>query len=780
MSIKFIEKTPLKVAAGTKLFKKSEPVEMVGIVLQGVVEAISEYGKIQLSVASMVGLMDIHQGTYLYDYVVKEEVTIFPFKYDKEEDLDKIMHLGADYAGVMVANATSQTLQVLKFHEALVESAASLFEFLKEYNAIYENDCSHFQNSSEKSSTIIEQLEMIDEKYLLLDDGVEYFRSLSHIAADNQKQFFGASKTVSRYHVNVASRLVNKINESCLAVIKYTNQLIPLLADKGVDSLFSSFAKLAVEMGQAKSDNTLVLEHVSDVIEEISKIYTIYTETLMIPVGIDVKWIKSLYSNILNLSEKKSEMEEDTTNLSFKYAEKDIERAILETEHATNKILKYSGFDAEKQKEFKELLILSKSQNDNEMMDNENRKVRQKIASYFYEVYEKVFFRAEEEKNDSKLINLFLNFGFFDETLFDKEHLLELYYLEITPVKHQIYTIRQWLQAIFNGEKEPSVNEFEMDYKEDFRDQKRTRKFSPEEERAYLNDRRKKVHYEITNFFRLVNRMTSGHILSFSPILSQDSFVRDIKKTFVTKEYAFSKLESVLKIDYSAFYREQVYQDNEKLKEHVYIMKQILPDIILMPNVGSRGVMWQEISEKRRDTPARFVFPIFTIEDMQNLFIRVVGAFRWELCRTVQGVRWNDIRDKSLTSEYSDYVQFYRNNREIPAQTKDKIKLQLQKAKNSFKEMFVMDYENWIRYEAQGAIKLNKVAREIMFVYCPLSKEIRDRIAAQPAFADAAGRFQRERLKKVKEVTNRYINVSKRIGELPEILQDNINFYKDL
>ena len=24
-----------------------------------------------------------------------------------------------------------------------------------------------------------------------------------------------------------------------------------------------------------------------------------------------------------------------------------------------------------------------------------------------------------------------------------------------------------------------------------------------------------------------------------------------------------------------------------------------------------------------------------------------------------------------------------------------------QKAKNSFKEMFVMDYENWIRYEAQ-------------------------------------------------------------------------------
>lgn len=778
MNVEFIEKTPFKVVAGSSLIKKGEPVNMIGIILQGAVEAVSEYGKIQLGVASMIGLMDIHEGSYSFDYVVKEDTTIFPFQYENEDDLDKIMEMGSDYSGLMVAGLTSQALQIFKIHEALVESAASLYEFLKEYTAIYNKDYLLFHNSNSKKCTVIEELSMVDEKYLHLDSTAEYFISLSKVAAENQKIFFGDSKLVSKHHVISASKLATTLNESCLNIYKYTNQLIPLIADKTVESLFSSFGKLIVEMGQAKSDYTLVLEHISDVIEEITRIYNIYTETLMIPVAIDFKWIKSLYSNLLNLSEKSNE--EETSNLVFKYAEKDIEKAINETENSTEKILKYSGIDSEKQKDFKKLLVLYKNQNNNEMLDNENRKNRQKISSYFYEVYEKVFFRAEEEKNNSKLINLFLNFGFLDETLFDKEHLLEIYHLEISPVKHQVYTMRQWLQAIYNGEKEPSVNEFEMDYKENLREQKRTKVFTLEDEKTYLNDSRGKVRYEISNFFRMVNRMTSGHILSFSPILSEEAFVRDIRKTYITKEYAFSKLEGVLAVDYSAFHREQIYQDNINLKEHVYIMKQILPDIILMPNVGDRGVMWQEISEKKRDTPARFAFPIFTIEDMHNLFTRVVGAFRWELCRTIQGVRWNDIRDKSLTSEYSDYVQFYKNNRDIPAQTKDKVKLQLQKAKNSFKEMFVMDYENWVRFESQGSIKLNKVAREVMFVYCPFSKDLREKVSMYPTFSDASGRFERERLKKTREVTNRYINVSKKVGELPQILQDNIDYYKDL
>ena len=60
---------------------------------------------------------------------------------------------------------------------------------------------------------------------------------------------------------------------------------------------------------------------------------------------------------------------------------------------------------------------------------------------------------------------------------------------------------------------------------------------------------------------------------------------------------------------------------------------------------------------------------------------------------------------KSLTSEYSDYLQFYRKNRDLSEEKKDKIKLQIQKGRNNSSEIFVIDYEAWINYESKGANK---------------------------------------------------------------------------
>ena len=37
-------------------------------------------------------------------------------------------------------------------------------------------------------------------------------------------------------------------------------------------------------------------------------------------------------------------------------------------------------------------------------------------------------------------------------------------------------------------------------------------------------------------------------------------------------------------------------------------------------------------------------------------------------------MRWNDITEPSLTSEYCDYIQFYRKNHDLSAEAKEKIK----------------------------------------------------------------------------------------------------------
>ena len=123
--------------------------------------------------------------------------------------------------------------------------------------------------------------------------------------------------------------------------------------------------------------------------------------------------------------------------------------------------------------------------------------------------------------------------------------------------------------------------------------------------------------------------------------------------------------------------------------------------MILMPNAGTRTLMWQETSGAKIDTPARFMFPIFSAVDLDDQMVECIGRYRWEICRRVQGVYWNDIREKSLTAEYCDFIQYYRKNSDLSADAKEKIKTALSRARNSYREVFVKDYQAWMKYESQ-------------------------------------------------------------------------------
>lgn len=150
--------------------------------------------------------------------------------------------------------------------------------------------------------------------------------------------------------------------------------------------------------------------------------------------------------------------------------------------------------------------------------------------------------------------------------------------------------------------------------------------------------------------------------------------------------------------------------------------------------------MWQEIEGKKRNSPSRMVFSIFHLEDITTSLIRLTGEFRWEMCKRIQGARWNDVTERSLTSEYFDYVQFYRKNHELSAEAKERLHTSLQRARNSFKEMFVRDYILWVLFEGNNSPRLNKVARRILLTYCPFSAELSVSMEQNPLFSELLSR----------------------------------------
>ena len=188
--------------------------------------------------------------------------------------------------------------------------------------------------------------------------------------------------------------------------------------------------------------------------------------------------------------------------------------------------------------------------------------------------------------------------------------------------------------------------------------------------------------------------------------------------------------------------------------------------------------MWQEMVGRNRLTPAGMMLPIFQLEDLEKIMIRIVGEYRWEMCKRVQGARWNDVTDPSLTSLYYDFLQFYKKNPELSTDTKEKIKTGLQKCKSNFKEYFLTDYMTYIMFESKGSPHLVKNARAILFSQCPLSAPFRQTLSSNPIYQElleAHGRSVAERCRKLDNLGKKLLSKGEPI---PEAMEAEIAFIK--
>ena len=110
---------------------------------------------------------------------------------------------------------------------------------------------------------------------------------------------------------------------------------------------------------------------------------------------------------------------------------------------------------------------------------------------------------------------------------------------------------------------------------------------------------------------------------------------------------------------------------------------------------------------------------------------------------------------------------------------KEKIKLAMQKAKNSFKEMFIRDYESWVLYEGAGSPRLNKIARSILFTYCPFSKELRDTLKANPLYKETMERYDVKQGQRLHHLNNLLQKIKNSGAAIPPEIQaqrDFLNF----
>ena len=449
--------------------------------------------------------------------------------------------------------------------------------------------------------------------------------------------------------------------------------------------------------------------------------------------------------------------------------------------NALNTILEYSGVPSEIAVKFEEQLSEFKKNNNRYDSSDEARALRRSIGTTFYDVFTPAYIKSLNDTNVPIEVKMFFMFGFVDEELAGEKNTQILYNMAkayVPDPEGKVLLITEWLRKIYNLEVEPSRNEFDQDWATYLREQKSTGQLNQAQVDLMTNDPTSRLQFEIHNLFGLGNRMTFGRISSFVPVFDSQNVLRPLDMAYLTVAKVNEYYSNIRKLDYGVFCRSAVYSDPEIGITSLHYADDITPYMILMPNVGSRAALWQEIEGKNRRTPARMLVSIFNTENTDECMIKLFAEFRWEMCKTEQGVHWNDVTDPSLTSMYCDYLQFYKKNPALSTDMKDKLRTDLKKYSNNYKNMFIADYLAYIKFEAAGSPRLNKVAREILFTFCPFAKEQREKIADNPQYTELINHYNTRIQNLAKPVSNVVAKLKKEDIPIPEAVTKQIEYLR--
>lgn len=743
--------------------RKNDKVNYWYLIQEGTVVQKFDFSEVVLEKNAIIGILE--KDIYLCDYVASQDTVLAAFVCGNSTDLKNVITGQEKARNIFLRAAVAQRHQLLCLYSDLNNKARQFHRFVETIYNDYKTFCNKYRIEVE-SFTPMENFNLLEMRHKAEVWEINNSVSIMKNFLQDYLQLMSKDDSLTVGVIMEAAAQMRRFTQGIGEMETYLLYNKDILIGESRNDLFTLLFDLSIKVYAKKHDIEPVVKDMNSIIQVAGKLDVYNTRML----ARRFNEFKSFdYEGILSGGAENV----------VEGVRKEID--IMQTDCMTH-ILEYAGYSGEEMDSISEMIEEYMNLPDRMSTDNKVYALRRKVTTVYYEIYYRVFIHAmKDESTLTPVLEMFLNFGFMDLSFVGEERAKALYnlsaHLDICQSEH-VFTIYRWLKYIYKGRKENSKSDLDMDYREYLIEQQKTGEITAAQAEDYLNDKEKRVEYEIKNMFTSGNKVTYGRITTFCPVLCEYDLNNTIDKMLVTADRLDEAMNRIRKIDYSIFYREVMFSDPARQINNERIMKEVLPDIILMPNAGSRVIMWQETSGKKSDTPGRFMFPIFTMSDVNDLMTEVMGAFRWELCRKIQGFRWNDVREKSLTAEYCTYLQFYARNRELSADSKAKIKNALSRAKNNYREVFVRDYVNWINFESKGSFRLNKIARDILVRYCPFAKAVRRELVTNPIYQTAITKFEGETAQKLKKCKTTYDKYEKAGGVLTEDLKQNLLFYQ--
>ncbi|MCC5815899.1 MAG: cyclic nucleotide-binding domain-containing protein [Leptospira sp.] len=632
--------------------------------------------------------------------------------------------------------------------------------------------------------TYSEEIELSDKEF-------HFIRKILSVNPKIQAALFESDPTLLNHSVEKLTSFLEELDSNLEAE---TEGLIQILDNFGGDesSLIDKYLLILelLETGYSTIPANTILPITDTIISRAEQFYNQYKSIFGSPYLRITQGLSKLTEKNQSLQEKyASEMDmlspKPSTGGTI-HAGVDIEAVKKELLNSASQILGFANINQDQVKDFSALMIKLKSLKNPLDSDPDIRKIRRAITKTYWDVYKTSFVKNQQNNNSSPMaVRLMLQYGYFDESLLDDEHIAFLAgNLNPSPSYREELPVHfgpEWLEQIYRKKVPSSIDELGQTFFEKVKLETRDVNYKKEADLPpSLDNPDSRLAFEIAAMYEPNARLTSGGPASHLPILTRYHITLPIEKCLVTKEKVFETVMEILSVDYTAFNREVIYNNEQLGIRSEFVQRSILPDMIVIPSIGSKIMMWQDLSIFRgsgaKESKGRFIIPTFVTGDFKVMMLEAVAAFRWELCKNIMGPDWNNVGHPSITADYTDYVQFFKKNKDLSIEIKEKLASEFKRFRTD-RDKFANDYLLWMKYESEGVQRLNRVVRSIFYRHIPFHKEIRDKLSTQPAFSDIHNRFKNIRNRQHKESENRYKKYMNEGGMLPDVLQENLNYF---
>ena len=534
----------VKVEKGQVIARAKDKVQAWNLILEGSVTQKQDFAQISLGKNAIVGILE--SDWFVCDYIAEEDCVLEVIPYENADQLKRLLINQPEYRQIFLHAAIEQRHQMLNLYFQVQMKAGKFYSFVRSVYSRYQKLCEDYQLEPLHFSCM-ESFAALEMQHKT--EQWEVNQSISFVKR-YMNEYLSLMEKDDSMTVGAIMEAAAQMRRCMLGVgemVQYGNDYKGIMLSENENDLFHLLFDLAIRASRKGMD-----------VEPIKK-EIFYLTGYIRKLGV---WPQELVKR--RTEQYEAYDFEDTSGEYVPQQELDVTR-----EDCLEYILNYAGLSEEISGHIREKFQAFAKLNDRTSAEPESYQLRKELTPLFFQLYEEVFFHAvKNESSAAPVIQMFLNFGFVDVSLTGEEQTRALRDLTARLSRfssEHVYTVYQWLKSIYEGKKEPSQRAAFMDGKDIF----------PEK-----MDREEKVRFEIQNMFAAADQAAYGKTTAFCPILNDYDLINSLDNMAVTVERIEEKMNQLRKLDYTLFYRGTA--------------KEILPDIILMPNVGIKALMWQE------------------------------------------------------------------------------------------------------------------------------------------------------------------------------------------